>query len=129
MHQYPQMIKNNLIFSLLAVVILGIIIGVAFGRHQGSNEIAIQLRENEILRKEIAKKEVEVMEVRRGLAQERTLFELRIRESHTRYDSLVAVSRSRQAKLLQEIKRLKNSTVKELENEADSIYRNHTDKH
>jgi hypothetical protein len=116
------MVKNNLIFSFLGVVILGVIIGLAIGRHQSSDEIAIQLAENKRLRKENSKKEVALWELRRGLAHERKNFLSEINKSVHRYDSLETVSRSRQVKLLLEIRRLKNSTVKELEDEAERIY-------
>ncbi len=111
-----------MIFNFLGVVILGIIIGLVIGRHQSSEEIALHLRENEILRKENSKKEVELWNLRRGLTHERKNFLSEINKSIHRYDSLEAVSRSRHAKLLLEIRRLKNSTVKELEDEAERIY-------
>lgn len=119
--------KSNIWFSFLGVVILGVIVGLAIGRHQSSTEIAIRLAENEKLRKESVKKQIELLELRRVLAHERELFQSEINKSHTRYDSLETISRSRQARLLLEIRRLKSSTVKELEDEAELIYRTATD--
>lgn len=116
-----------MVFAFLAVVILGVIIGLAIGKHQGSSEIAIQLKENERLRKENTKKEVEIWEVRRGLAKERDDFQRKINRAMVKYDSLEALSKSREARLLIEIRRLKSSTVKQLEDEAERIYRNAVD--
>lgn len=121
--------KSNVLLGLGAIAIIGLILGFTLGKHLSSEEADKVLEENKKLRKELNKNIAEVVLLRKGLAKERQAFSIEINKSIARYDSLETVSRNRQAKLLLEIRRLKMSTVKELEDEAERIYNSAVNNH
>jgi Tfp pilus assembly protein PilO len=121
--------RLHILFGGIVIVVLVFILGMALGRHESSIESEVIQRENEKLRKELLRKITEVINLRNINAANRKLLEKEIEKSVFRYDSLEKVSRARQAKLLLEIRKLKTSTVKELEDEAERIYNSVVDNH
>lgn len=117
---------KNLTLTLIIVVVIGIVAAIVvshLGQQLNNDE------DKEELRRELAAEQKNIMILRMNLSHERKFFQTQINKSVARYDSLELVSKSQKAKLLLEIKRLKSSTVKELENEADSLYNSAVNKH
>jgi hypothetical protein len=120
--------KDNSIYLLIAAAVIGIIIGISVGRVREGVDSKKQLKENEKLRKELQNKEIELIEVRRGLAIERRGYRKLIERSALRYDSLEKAKQIEDWNYRREIGRLKGKTLKQLEDEAERIYREHSNK-
>jgi hypothetical protein len=113
------------VFLLFVAFIIGMMMGTIGGRFTGKKF----QRESEQLRKSLEKEKKNVIELRRGMARERELFQGQILKSEARIDSVRRVHLQREAKLRAELNGLKKMTVKELQDEGERIYREHADKH
>jgi len=112
---------NNVVTMFILIIIVAIL-GVGIGLSLESLRKDNNIIENEKLRVKLEGEIRNVASMRAALAEERKYFEERIKESEVRYNELERLHTKNEAALKSEINRLKESTVKELEDEAERIY-------
>lgn len=109
--------------SLLIGIVFGVLLAITvhyFFIEDNKESTEIQVAK---VIKELENKKLEVVELRVRLASERRLSEKAINESLARYDSIENLSKARDKKYKDELNRLKTFTIKQLEDEAEEIYR------
>ena len=117
-------VDKELRFGLTVWILIALLIGGLLGFHIGSGKSedpAAQEHQRQ-LRMELELEKSNVIQLRTGLSSERARFRREITKSILREDSIRQRNVQREIKLQREINRLKTSTVKELENEAERIY-------
>ena len=109
---------------MIVLFFLGLILGaVITGALLGAFNTS-RIDKEESLRRQLLDEQNTIRNLRQNLVCERRVAQERIKESMLRYDSLSKKFIVEAEKLQKEITRLNTSTVKELENEAETIYRN-----
>lgn len=116
---------NNIRFGLIAWLAIIFIGGILLGRNARHLKYEKALKEQEILRKNLEVEKRNVIEYRRGMAEERRVFSQEINKSNLRYDSLERIMKIRESVYIKDIMRLKGRSLKQLEDEAERIYREH----
>jgi predicted RNase H-like nuclease (RuvC/YqgF family) len=128
MHQYLLM-TTQIKTALIAWIMIAFVAGVMLGDHGVGPAYRKQQQEEKRLRKELETEKKNVLELRKGLSEERRKFEREINLSLARIDSLNAIHSERESHYQKQIRDLKKRTVRQLEDEAEAIYREHGDKH
>ena len=116
---------TNIRFGLIAWLVIIFIGGILLGRNARHIKYEKALKEQEILRKNLEAEKRNVMEYRREMAEERRVFSQEINKSNLRYDSLERIMKIRESVYIKDIMRLKGRSLKQLEDEAERIYREH----
>jgi len=112
----------NKVTGVLIVIIIFALIGVGISVNWDKTDYEDQLRENELIREKLKRQMYSVDSLRIAISEQRKVYEERITESMARYARLQGELQKNEARFQKEINRLKTSTVKDLEDEAERIY-------
>lgn len=124
-----MMKMNKHVKTAIFVAIICLAIGLLLGSGIKYPWYQEALRQQEVLRDSLEIEKKNVIKLRCGITHEIELANERIRRSEAKADSVIQLHVQNERRLQQEINRLKKLTVKELQNEAERIYREHGDNH